>query len=346
MIHTLSRALRFYFDQYLLKARGASPNTMAAYRQTFGLFCAFLKRRKGAASARQIRLTQVTPALILDFLDHLEDRKTGRGNSIATRNVRLAALKGFFASLPLLNPRYVTLARQMQALPFKRTVTRSPDWLEREELRQVFAAIDRETPAGMRELTLLLFMYNVGARASEAASARISWLACDGRFPHVRVVGKGGRERLCPLWPVTTAFLKHYLASIRKEPLSEDRDRLFVSARSRAFTRWGVWAIVRRSVARAVKSCPALARKHLTAHSIRHSLGVHLLQAGVDMSVIRSWLGHIRLETTQRYARVRIQDAQAAVERFFRLGDVCPAGSADARVRPADESLLRWLESL
>lgn len=347
MIHTLSRALRFYFEDYLARARGVSPETLAAYQQAFDLLCAYLKERKNVGTARQIRLSELSPAVILDFLDHLEDPKAGRGNCAATRNCRLAAIRSFFAALPLLSPRYVNLARQMEALPFKRTRSTSPDFLEREELHGVFAAVPRDTPLGMRDLTMLLFMYNMGARASEAAGARLSWLGLDDRLPQVRLTGKRGRERTCPLWDVTRAFLKHYLASIRPAPRPGAEDRLFLSSTGRKLSRWAVWSLVKRYVAIAAEKCPALARKHLTAHSIRHSIGMHLLQAGVDLSVIRSWLGHIKLETTQRYARVRIHDAQAAVERFFRLSEVFPhQAPAAANTPTSDEALVEWLESL
>lgn len=347
MIHTLGSALRFYFQEYLARARGASPHTMAAYRQTFSHLCEYLKRTKAVPSARRIRLTQITPLLLLEFLEHLENPKDGRGNSVTTRNLRLAALRSFFGALPLLSPRYVHLAEQVRALPFKRGRSESPDYLEREELRQVFASIDRQTSQGMRDLTLLLFMYNTGARASEAASAKISWLSFQKQLPHARILGKGGRERICPLWEVTVAFLKHYLGVIRATPHAGEEEVLFTNVRGRAFTRWGIWDVVRRRIASAAEQCPTIGRKHLTAHSIRHSLAVHLQQAGVDLTVIRSWLGHIRLQTTRRYARVRIQDSQAAVERFFRLSEVFPHSAPDGEASPAlDESVVRWLESL
>ena len=327
MTHTLSRALRFYFRQYLLKSRNASPHTVMAYRQTFELLRRYLKAKRRVGSMKQVRLSQLTPSVLLGFLDHLEDARTGRGNSIATRNVRLAAVRSFFRALPLLSPVYANVSDQMQALPFKRTVTRSPDYLEREELRQVFGGIDPKAPQGLRDLVMLLFMYNMGARAGEVAGARLSWLDLQPHFPSVRILGKGLRERTCPLWEVTRAFLRQYLAEGRPDPRPEFQDRLFINVRRGGFSRWGVWSIVRRHVARAAQSCASLRRKHITAHSIRHSLGVHLLQAGVDMSVIRSWLGHVHLDTTYRYARVRVQDTQSAVERFFRLADVLPAGA-------------------
>jgi len=346
MNHSLARALRFFFEDYLVKARDVSPHTVSAYRQSFTLLADYLKRTRRVPSLRRFRVAQLTPEVIFDFLDYLEDSKSGRKNSIATRNARLAALKSFFAALPLFHPGYLSMAQRMRALPFKRIPNRAPDFLEREELREVFASIDRETAIGMRDLTLLLFMYNTGARASEAAQAKLSWLQLQGSFRAVRIFGKGSRERLCPLWDVTEAFVKHYLASIRREPRVEDRDRLFISARGRGFTRWSIWDLVRRRVADAAKRCRSLARKRITAHTIRHSLGVHLLQAGVDMSVIRSWLGHVRLETTHHYARVRIQDAQAAVERFFGLAEVFPHDTPHKSEPRQNEQLVQWLETL
>jgi site-specific recombinase XerD len=235
----------------------------------------------------------------------------------------------------------------MDAIPVKRTVSKSPDFLEREELRAVFAGVDRETTLGARDLTLLLFMYNVGARASEAAEARLSWVRFGGELPHVRVAGKGRRERTCPLWDVTAAFLKHYLAGVRPTVAGEFSDRLFLNTRAEGFTRQGVWRIVREAFRRTLKTCPSLAEKHLTAHSIRHSLGVHLRQSGVDLSVIRSWLGHVRLDTTTKYARVRIQDAKSSVDRFFALAEVFPYSAENPKgTESIDTATLTWLDSL
>jgi site-specific recombinase XerD len=347
MIHTLSRALTFFFEDYLLGARGVSPNTVLAYRDAFKRFGEFIRAKKNLESVGQFRITQVTPDLVLDFLDHLEDPKKGLGNSISTRNARLAAIQSFFKALPLLHERYVPLAKQMASVPIKRTRSESPDFLERDELRKVFAAVDRGTDQGLRDLTILLFMYNIGARASEAAQARISWLRFEADPPHVRVVGKGQRARMCPLWDVTAAFLKHYLAAGRPEPATVDCDWLFLGARRRPLTRKGIWGIVRRYVEAARKTCPSLEGKHLTAHSMRHTLGVHLRQAGVDDSIIQSWLGHIRLDTTARYARVRVQDAQKAVEKFFALAEVFPyTAEFDEKKQVLDDSVVDWLESL
>jgi integrase/recombinase XerC len=345
MIHTLSRALTFYFRDYLARARGVSANTVAAYRQSFDLFSRFLRQRRDLRSVRQIRVSQITPDVVLDFLDHLEDSASGRGNSRSTRNARLAALRSFFKALPLLHSRYVPLSRQMESVPLKRAQARTPDYLEREELREVFAAINRESDRGLRDLALLLFMYNVGGRASEVADARLDWIRNDHQACFVRILGKGNRERLCPLWDVTAAFLKHYLATARREAAMRPRDHLFVNRRGAPFTRKGVWGIVRRCLEQAKGRCPSLGQKHLSAHSIRHSLGMHLLQAGVDMTVIRAWLGHVRLDTTAHYARARVKDAQKAVERYFGLAEVFPY-TADAAHGAVDESLLQWLESL
>lgn len=347
MIHTLSRALTFYFRDYLGRARGASPNTIKNYRYALEIFTDFLEKKTALGRAGQIRISQITPDIVLDFLDHLEDPLNGRGNGRSSRNHRLSALRSFYKCLPLLHSRYIPLARQMDAVPIKRTVSRSPDFLERDELRAVFASVDRESRKGTRDLAILLFMYNMGARASEAAEARLSWVRFGGELPHVRVWGKGRRERLCPLWDVTAAFLKHYLATARPAVAREHDDRLFLNMRSMPFSRQGIWRIVRLYVGRASKQCPSLLEKHLTPHSIRHSLGVHLRQSGVDLSVIRSWLGHVRLDTTTKYARVRIQDAKSSVDKFYSLAGVFPYTAEDKQVKESvDEATLTWLESL
>jgi len=345
MSGSLAAALEYYFRDYLIGCRGLSRNTVASYGHALRLFETWLKNRLDKDSARRIRLQWLKPRHVLEFLDHLEDPRSGRSNCASSRNARLAAIRSFFAAVRLWEPRYGPVADRIEHIPPKRVHRSDPDHLDLRELMAVFRTIDTSQPDGMRDATLFLFMMNSGARASEAATLKLSSLVLEGPFRHVKIIGKGERERVCPLWDQTTAMLKHYIERFRRHPRAEDLDAVFVNRRGRSFTRSGVLKTVKKYVARAADELPTLKRKRIRAHSIRHSTAVLLLKAGVPLSIIRSWLGHIRLDTTAHYARMTALDKRESLDRFLELGRVfrCDGQSPDWQQDPA---LLRWLESL
>ena len=345
MSRSLSAGLRYYFADYLVRCRGVRPNTLASYQDAMGLFVQFLKKQLRKASSRKIRIECIRPQHVLDFLDHLEDTRDGRSNAPATRNLRLAAIKGFFAATALWDPHHGPLAERMRLIPSKRAQRHDPDYLDLHELQEVFRTIDTTKADGLRDAAIFLFMINSGARASEVAGARLSLATLDGSFRHVRIVGKGNRERVCPLWEETVALLKHYVASFRRRPRPEDFDVLFVNRRGHALTRSGVLKLVKKYAGRAAEKLPSLKRKRIRAHTIRHSTGVLLLRSGVDLSVIRSWLGHVRLDTTAHYARLTALDKRQALDQFFTLGKLFLRDAALAE-QQHDQELLHWLASL
>lgn len=345
MTRSLGAALRHYFEDYLPHCRGVRPNTVASYRHGLDLFVRWLKGRLRKQSARRIRIDRLTPQHVLQFLDYLEDRRQGRSNSATSRNARLAAVKGLFRSVALWAPEQASLCERMELIPSKRAHRREPDSLDLGELEAVYRAIDQSTATGVRNAALLLFAINTGARASEIAGARLSHLVLDGAFRHVRIAGKGGRERVCPLWDDTVAMLKHYVTAFRPTPRSEDLDRVFVNRCGRALTRSGVLKLVKKHVRRASQGCPSLLRKRIGAHSLRHSTAVLLLRSGVDLSVIRSWLGHVSLETTAHYARMTAMDKQAALDRFSGIGKLLTREGVPAAWHQ-DPATVRWLDSL
>lgn len=344
MRRSLWAAMTHYFESHLPRCRGVRPNTAATYRYALGLFAGWLKERLHKRSARYIRIQRITPQHVLEFLDYLEDRRCGRANCIASRNARLAAVKGLFRAVSLWAPELAALCERMDRIPSKRTRRPDPEFLDLVELEALYRAIDQTTSEGGRDAALLLFAINTGARASEIAGARLSQLVLDGSFRHVRILGKGGRERVCPLWDDSVAMLKHYVASLRPQPRTEDLDRVFLSRRGRALTRSGVLKLVKKYVARAAKTCASLERKRIRVHSLRHSTAVLLLRSGVDLSVIRSWLGHVSLETTAHYARMTALDKREALDRFFSLGKLFVR--EDAPQWDRDPALLKWLASL
>ena len=339
MNNDLGRHLHGFFETYLREQRSLSPNTIKSYRDTFKFFVAYLsfKRRGSSLSVRDL-----DPKTVLAFLQHLEEPKQGRGNSASTRNQRLAAIQCFFRYIALLAPRLERQARRIHAIPMKRVHPQPAESLSPEELDALLAQPSTATPDGVRDLAILTFMYNTGARAQEAADARMDWFDFPGRT--VTILGKGRRRRTTPLWPSTVRMLTHYKAHYRRQPRQDACDRFFVNQRGGAFTRFGIWAIVRRHIWGAAKACPGLARKGLSTHSLRHTTAVHLLESGVEANVIKSWLGHASIASTSRYLDTNLSHKRHVLEQFgppnYVVSSIEPASPGSTR------ELLGWLEDL
>ena len=207
-------------------------------------------------------------------------------------------------------------------------------------MEALLAQVDRRTRHGRRDYALLAFLYNSGARVQEAIDLRVSALQLDRPY-QVRLFGKGRKERICPLWPETTALLRALL--VERAVNQDITAALFVNAHGQPLTRYGVRHIVKRYAIAASKTHPSLARKRIHPHSLRHSCAVHLLQAGVELNLIRSWLGHVSLETTQRYAEIDLAQKRRALDAVTPVGELEPPTTVpDAQ----KESILVWLERL
>jgi site-specific recombinase XerD len=279
---------------------------------------------------------------VLSFLARLEMR---RGNAASTRNARLAAVRSFVRYAFIMGCISRDRHERLCQIAFKRCSARVVTYLEPEELEAVFRAVDYRTHDGFRDLVMLKLLYNTGARASELAGLRVSDVDCAGL--RVTITGKGRKRRLCGLWETAAALIRMYLASDRRVPCKGFEDRLFIDQRRRAFTRYGVWDIVHRYVRRAARSCPSLASKRVTPHAIRHTTGVHLYEAGVDMNTIREWLGHEHISTAEIYARPTLKMKRAALARLEHLdrrlfSEIATSRNA-ANVAPG---IRRWIESL
>jgi site-specific recombinase XerD len=225
-------------------------------------------------------------------------------------------------------------------VPFKRARSRPVDYLEFDEIQAVLTAIDRTTADGRRDYALLATMFNTGARVQEIITVRV----LDVRLqtpPHVRLFGKGRKERVCPLWPQTGEILRALLAERGESPLPEDP--LFRNHRGSRLTRFGIRYILRKHCARAQEARPALAGKRLHPHSMRHSTAVHLLRAGVDIFTISQWLGHASVTTTNRYATTDLEMKRKAIEQTQAIDYKTDDAAALWR---ADASVVAWLEAL
>jgi len=332
--NALGRALRDYFSDHLPRVRGTSPHTLSSYRDSLTLLLRYVavKRR---VPVDQLDIVDLDAARIVAFLQDLEDT---RGSSVATRNVRLAAIHAFFRYVAASDPGRIEQSQRVLAVPFKRARTRPVDYLEYEEIQAVLSAVPRTTTAGRRDYAMLATMFNTGARVQEVLDLR----ACDlqlGRPAHARLFGKGRKERVCPLWPQTADLLKNLLAE-SATPIDSTRP-LFLNSRGQPLTRFGVRYLLRKHCQGAQALTPSLQRKRLHPHSMRHSSAIHLLRSGVDFVTISQWLGHASPNTTNRYATVDLEMKRAAINKAQP-----PRKSKSTRRWRNDPSLLAWLEAL
>lgn len=303
----LPQLLEAYFRQHLQQVRGASPHTVRAYRDALRLFFTFLATRRRRSLAA-LHLDDLRVEHVLAFLEHLE---ADRGNSPTTRNSRLAALHGFFHHLLRHDPTRAAQYHRVLAVPSKKARSKPPTYLEPEEVRAVLRHVDPGTAAGRRDHALLLFLYNTGARVSEVLAVRAPDLALD-RPARVRLHGKGAKDRYCPVWRETVAALRRILDDTASD------GPIFRSARGTALTRDGVAYLLAKYVARAARERPTLRRVRVTPHVLRHSCAVALLQAGIDVTVIRDYLGHTSIATTSRYLMTNLEMKRAALDAFWR----------------------------
>jgi len=288
--------VRRFLSEYLIGERNYSSNTQASYRDTLILLLPFLAKRK-RTSIDLLAPSKIAAEDIRQFLNYLEKE---RKCSISTRNQRLAAIHALSKFIARKSPELITWAQDICAVPFKRSPKPELAYLEKDEMDAILDAPNRQTHQGKRDYALLLFLYNTGTRASEAAQLKISDIRLGG-MPSVKITGKGMKIRHCPLWSLTVKTLESLIAArLQHEPL-------FLNCRKQPMTRFGVHSLLRRSAARASKSVPSIKEKKIGPHSIRHTTAVHLLRSGVDINTIRAWLGHVSLDTTNIYASVDLE---------------------------------------
>jgi site-specific recombinase XerD len=331
----LSKHIRSFFEDYLVCRRKMSDCTIRSYRDAVKLFVQFVAshRRKSAAN---LLITDVNDSIINDFLIYLEKN---RGNSIQTRNHRLAILRSLFSYVSLQEPLFLEYCRQVLNFPIKRR-TELPEihYLEKEEMDLLFKAIDTRTALGRRDYAILRFMYNTGARVSETADTRISRLYFEAPAK-VEILGKGSKWRTCPLWKTTAEILRNLIDEQIK--VREPDTHIFLNRSGKPLSRFGIYGIIAKYKERASNSRPSLSRKILTPHTIRHTTAMHLLQSGVDINVIRSWLGHAQLETTHRYVEIDLAMKAKALKVCEPKNETVPF--AEWRSNP---DIVSWLEAL
>jgi site-specific recombinase XerD len=332
-ITTLASALRAFFTQHLPQVRGASPHTVRSYRDSLALLLRFAATHR-RQSVAQLDLDALGPDVIIAFL---HDGEHTRRNRASTRNVRLAAVHAFFRFVASVHPEHLEQCQRVLAVPFKRSATRVVEYLEYHEIQAALLTIDRTTRDGRRDYALLATMFNTGARVQEILDLR----PLDVQLvspAHVRLVGKGRKERICPVWPQTAQLLRAYIGECGLTPAATQP--LFLNHRGAPLTRFGVRYLLAKYCDRARTTCPSLAGKRLHPHSMRHSTAIHLLKAGVDLVTISHWLGHASPNTTHRYAAIDLETKRAA------LAKAQPTEATEAAPWRSDVTILEWLAAL
>ncbi len=330
---TLGPLLQSFFVDHLITVKGLRPASVRSYRDTVRLLLVFVAADKGCKITR-LGVEDLSFERVVGFLRHLE---VERGNHVRTRNQRLAALHTLFHYIATRAPEMLAVCQRVAAIPMKRVAPPATTFLERDEVEGLLRRLPRSGRLALRDRTLLLFLYNSGARVQEAADLRAGDLEL-GAHPLVRLHGKGDKWRTCPLWHQTAELLRSLLDSFDQPPTAQTP---VFSAQGRALTRFGVYKIVRRH---ASSFDDARTDRRITPHVFRHTAAVHLLEAGVEVNLVRGWLGHADLTTTNRYAEINTKTKQAALR-----ATEPPGASGTSRTTPmwrTDESLLRWLASL
>lgn len=332
----LAPLIRDFFEQHLVSQRGLSGNTVLAYRDAIKLLLTFAVRHLHKPCTN-LTLEDISADTVRQFLRHLED---GRRNSIPTRNLRLAAIHTFFRYLATVDPRYMMHCQSILAVPFKRRPHRVAQYLEREEVQSIFKLIDCRAPFGQRDDALLRMLYNGGLRAQEVVDLNVNHVRFTRPYT-VRILGKGSKERVCPVWRETITAVKHYLAS-RSVQLTEAVP-LFVNTYGNRLTRFGVRYIVAHRVREAAKTNPPLLTRRVTPHTWRHTTAMHLLQSNVDLTMIKSWLGHASIETTNSYVEIDLQMKQRTLRSCEKL---IPKSAAPGGKWKNNKDVLAWLSAL
>ena len=334
---SFSSVIHGYFLDYLPQNRGLQSSTIRSYRDSLRLFLVFVAavHRRGVS---ELALEHLDYHAVQAFLRNMEAE---RGNAISTRNQRLAALHAFYEYIGRTVPEMLPSCAKVAAIPMKRCPLPQMKWLARDEVEALFACIPAQNRLSVRDRALLMLLYNTGARVSEVAQLTIGQLNLQSPA-QVRLLGKGSKWRTCPLWSQTAKALR---AMLDERPTALEPDApVFVGTGEAPMTRFGIYKRIRHHALVWEGSAKPSSQIRVTPHVFRHTTAVHLLEAGVEVNVIRGWLGHVSLETTNRYAEITIRMKADALE-------LCePVAANLGRPRKSawqdDAAMLAWLSSL
>ncbi|MBM4092466.1 MAG: integrase [Planctomycetes bacterium] len=319
-----------FFCRRLIDQQNVSAQTVASYRDTFRLLLGFLQDKRKIAPA-SLTLADLDAETIASFLDHLESQ---RDNSIRTRNARFAAIRSFLKYAAAREVESLPAIQRVLTIPMKRFARPTLGYLSQKEVKAVLEAPSNSTWSGHRDRVLFSLLYNTGARVSEAVALRRGSVTLKPAS-RVEIDGKGRKQRVVPLWKSTAEQLADWLKRINAGPETP----LFPNRQGRLMSRSGVERRLRGAVRTASLSCPTLAAKRISPHTLRHTTAMHLLQSGVDITVIAMWLGHESPATTHQYVVANLAMKEQALAKLEELP------SEKVRYRPPDK-LLEFLDNL
>ncbi len=325
--------LKRFLLQHLVLERNLARNTQQSYRDTLCLLLPFVSSQCKKPVDR-LTVDDVSQDVIRAFLTQLEE---ARRCKVSSRNQRLAAIHALARFIGERSPEHVQWCGQIRSVPFKRSEKNPISYMEKEEINALLEAPDQATRQGHRDYALLLFLYNSGARASEAARVIISDVEWDSAGTgSVKLHGKGNKVRFCPRWAKTMTELPSLTWG------RSNTAGLFLNRYGNPITRFGIHTLVERHVQSAGRKVPSLRKRRVSPHTIRHTTATHLLRAGVDINTIRAWLGHVSLETTNIYAEIDLATKAKALA-------ACDSGSGSAKTGSKwrdDPDLMKFLRSL
>ncbi len=326
--------IRRFLCEHIVTVRNLSINTQRSYRDTFRLLLPHLSIFLHKSIDR-LYLTDISHDGVRGFLDSLESE---RHCSIQTRNQRLAAVHALAKYVAMYSPEHIEWCRIMRCIPVKKAAKKQVTYLEKSEMEMLLEKPDKKTEQGWRDYVLLLFLYNTGVRAEEAASLMISDISMQkgtSGLSIVTVTGKGKKSRRCPLWSKTGDAIRSLVKGRTND------EPVFLNRLGQQITRFGVYEMVRRYAIALERQFPELKKKRISPHTIRHSTATHLLQAGVDINTIRAWLGHVSINTTNQYAEVNLKMKEEALKCCEIRGE-----SQKQKRWKDDKKLMDFLDSL
>jgi site-specific recombinase XerD len=329
----LPTLLSTFFLRYLAVERGVSPHTSTSYRDAIKLFLQFSATRC-KRSVDQLVIEDLNAPVVLDFLSHLE---TSRTNTVRMRNARLAALQTFFRYIAGQQPSLAALCGPVLAIPAKKALHPVLGYLSEKELGHLLAQVERTARHGERDYVLLSVLYDTGARIQELLDLKPLDFHLDTP-PFVRLRGKGRRERLCPLLPQSAQLVRKFLVARGRR--LDDQEPLLQNGRRAALSRHGARYILLKYLRRAASSMPILARAGISPHTMRHTKGMHLLQSGVPLVMVKDFLGHVDMKSTDVYVQADLEMKRKALD----LANGSHATPAPEPRLPS--SLIKWLEAL
>jgi len=306
-MNTLGTLVMKFFHKYLADERGVSGNTISSYSDCVRLLLDYSSQQLGV-SADKMRFDAISDQIILDFLDHIE---TERKNMASTRNQRLAAIKTFFRFLARHEPTMLATCERVCAIRAKNVSHKVMETLDNHEVKAIFDGLEADTVHDARDLALLSLMYNTGARVQELVDLDVDDVRMDAPH-HAKLTGKGRKERIIPLHKETVESLHKYL-DMRKETGVSGK-ALFLNDRGRRISRFGISHIVKERTREAVGLAPSLQGRKISPHTFRHTVALHLIQSGVDIMVVKEWLGHADVKTTCLYVEINIEMKRKALE--------------------------------